>query len=223
MVLPRILAALLLAAALAPAEAAPKDARRSQLRIMMNGSANTSRTVATGWRTLAVPAGTRNIPATARRNFEEAAELVVDQHAKLPLSFSTAQRLNRLLTRGLVDDKVRGDRDYWGRDAATFYGWLRTGAARELGRKDPVRLAERIHHDISLLDAFPDGNGRTARLMADLALLKAGRAPAYYTRLVDYFERGAIRAPVSRAEKLAYFREIAERGELALSGIKPSK
>ena len=73
-----------------------------------------------------------------------------------------------------------------------------------------------MHHDFSNLDAFPDGNGRTARLLADLVLLKAGHAPAYYTDIADYFARGSITAQGSRASVQRYFHEIVERGDRAM-------
>jgi len=211
--------------------------RERLLEIMERGSLNVSRTkVFTGarrsWRSRVpnrirtwapmrsrfAPRGTvpaEQIAEVAERNFVRAAELVVDEAERLPLTLETATRINRIVTEDLVPERVRGMPAYR-RNPAEFYRWLESPEARALGESDPVALAERIHFEISRLDAFPDGNGRTARLMADLALIKHGRAPAFYTDIGEYFERGNARAAATRAEQLAYFRESVARGERAL-------
>lgn len=200
----------------AGAAAAPSPEFKSRfLAIMSAGSLEVSRTKVHGGRYL-TPAETptESIPALAERNFHEAATLVVERAADLPLSRATAERLNAILTRDLVPAAIAGAPDYR-RPAGAFYDWLESDAAAALGRADPVALAERVHYEISALDAFPDGNGRTARLMADLVLLRHGMPPVYYSGIEDYFARGNPRAPAGREARDRYFREMAERGRIA--------
>lgn len=186
------------------------------LEIMTKSSLEVSRTKKIARRFMA-PTNVADdaIPGIAERNFRRAADEVVYRHDQLPLSRETAQRLNRTITDGLVPDDVRGQMNYR-RDPGAFYDWLESDEARRLGDADPIALSERIHYDMSDLDAFPDGNGRTARLMADLALVKHGRAPAYYTDMADYFARGNSRAEVPRSVVQAYWREITARGQAYL-------
>ena len=187
--------------------------RRFYLQIMMHGSLNVSRTKVLKRRFMA-PRSVRDeqIPRIATQNFRRAARHVLQNHDRMTPSWRTARRLNRMLTRGLVPDDVRGQARFR-RDPSRFYRWLSSREARELGRRDPVALAEKVHNRIASLDAFPDGNGRTSRLMADLVLLRHGHAPAYYTRMTDYFARGGPRPPATRTSQVSYFREIARRGD----------
>jgi hypothetical protein len=193
---------------------------RALVRLIVDG-AGLSRTVARGAATCRfTPATTPEdrVQQLARRNLRRAARYVVGHAATLPLSRGTACRLNRVLTRDLVADAVRGDVSYR-RDPAAFYRWLASPEAGRLGRSDPVALAERLHHAISALDSFPDGSGRTARLMADLALIKAGRAPACHTGIREYFERGNPRSGAPRAEQQRYFQQAADRGQQRLDEL----
>src|SRR5262245_19278121 len=121
------------------------------------------------------------IPEIAMRNFEVAARLVVKEAKTLPLSLATTRKINRILTRGLIPERHAGNPRYYERNTGPFYRWLESKGAQRLGQKDPVQLASKIHDGIQRLDGFADGNGRTSRLMADLALLKYGHGPASYT------------------------------------------
>lgn len=187
--------------------------RAAALSVILLGSMAVSRTAVVGRRTFA----SQDVPVAevAQRNFERTAKLVVERHADLPLTKATAVKLNRDLTEGLVPEGVRGDPDFH-RDTARFYEWLESEEAAELGRKDPLELAQQIHYKMSRNDSFPDGNGRTARLMADLALLRHGLPPAFYTDMSDYFARGNHRSKVSPEARRAYFKEIVERGGRAM-------
>jgi hypothetical protein len=151
------------------------------------------------------------VPEIAEENFRAAAQWVLD-HVDAPLNLKTATLLNKMLTKGLVPENVRGQYDYR-RNPTLFYKWLDSPQAATLRLHDPVAFAEQIHNQIATYDAFPDGNGRTSRLMADLALLKSGHAPAFYTDMKDYFQRGAPRQPATRETQVPYFREIAARGD----------
>ena len=144
---------------------------------------------------------------------------MLDNAGSLPLNEATASTLNRMLTEGgLMPEEVRGNMYYNG-DAAfhqeerQFYEWLSSPKGTSFAAEHPVELAERVHYVISHFDAALDSNGRTARLMADLVLLKAGLAPAFYMGGIgDYFQRGSVRSGVSPETRLAYFREMAENG-----------
>ncbi|MEZ4256489.1 MAG: Fic family protein [Polyangiales bacterium] len=187
------------------------------LEIMQRSSLEVSRTVSFG----------RNLPEfqggwtaaavsdLATDNFTRTAAWVVERAHELPLNLDTATQINERLTRGLIPDGVAGTVTY-NRNPSALYDWLASAEAKDLERTDPVALASRVHDLIGAYDAFPDGNGRTSRLMADLVLLKNDRAPAFYTGIDDYFRRGNARASVSKGERLAYFREAVERGEAAM-------
>ncbi|MBI4423822.1 MAG: Fic family protein [Elusimicrobia bacterium] len=203
-------------ASVAPCAAGPspvgEDALRARyLAIMEAGSLRLSRTVVAGRRFMA-PAQTEDVSRVAADNFRAAARWVLGAARALPLGRDTVVQVNRLVTRGLVPEPLRGDAAFNG-DASDFLAWLESPQARELAAADPVALAELVHHDLSALDAFPDGNGRTARLAADYVLLRAGCAPALYTELEDYFARGNSRAEASRETQIAYFREAVARGK----------
>ena len=47
----------------------------------------------------------------------------------------------------------------------------------EYGSYDPDEIAARFHHRLVHTHAFPNGNGRHARLMSDLLLVRLGRSP----------------------------------------------
>lgn len=201
-----------------PGRPATDPERRERiLEIMERGSLNVSRTLVVGRRFMA-PEKTSDeeIPRLARANFRKAAEYVVDNASELPLSFDTAERLNVILTKGLIPGYLKGDLVRNVQAVPEFYRWLEGPDAAALGRADPVSLASTVHDRVSALDAFADGNGRTARLMADLVLLKAGRAPAFYTDIEEYFARGNSRSEAPPEQRAEYFREICRRGEEAL-------
>ena len=70
----------------------------------------------------------------------------------------------------------------------SFFQWY--GAAR--GALHPVEFAARVHADFVNIHPFKDGNGRTARLIMNLELMRAGfptviipveSRPAYYQNL----------------------------------------
>jgi len=73
-------------------------------------------------------------------------------------------------------------------------------------------LAHLVHRAIAGLDSFPDGNGRLARLMADLALLKGGKAPALYDSRPSYFATFGLSAAAQRR----YFLERVRGGQQEL-------
>jgi NAD(P)-dependent dehydrogenase (short-subunit alcohol dehydrogenase family) len=207
-----------------------QDKKERALKVMLRGSAQVSRTV--------VISG-KEVADLAEKNYQNAARYVIEHFEALPINRDTAVYLNRMLTEGLVHGRIRGNPNarlfsqdahladkFVGRLPEGFYQWLDTEDAKKVFENDPVRFAEILHHNIGALDSFFDGNGRLSRLFADLALLKSGRAPAYYTEILDYFKRGVPRAAksyarynrpaVKREKRIEYFREIQERGQRAL-------
>lgn len=191
------------------------------LNQMLRGSLNLSRTKVQFKRSL-TPKDIWffQIPFIATRNYKRAGEYILDHHNVLPLNLQTAVFLNKLLTQDLVPVDIIGDPNYRLNSEAIneaapfnlgvptgFYDWLESIEAKNLGEVDPIALAEIVHNHISALDSFPDGNGRLARLFADLVLLKAGLAPAQYTSLGDYFIRGNPRSKASRSARKQYFND----------------
>lgn len=196
-------------------------------KMMLEGSLNVSRTKVVGRRFMA-PQTVANgdISAIAEANFREAARYVLQNLSSLPIDLATATTLNKILTENLVPEDVRGSYAYRSQGAYRFeadavvegnvhkyYEWLSSQEARHLFATDPVALAERVHNNTVSFDSFPDGNGRLSRLFADLILMKAGFAPAYYTSMKDYFDRGNPRSEVGRKQRQEYFSEIVERGQ----------
>ncbi len=49
--------------------------------------------------------------------------------------------------------------------------------ARESGDEHPVVIAAKLHHEFVLIHPFGDGNGRTARLLVNYVLMRAGYPP----------------------------------------------
>lgn len=163
----------------------------------------------------------------AHRNFEETVYYMINYRDQLSLSLKTAIDLNKKLTKdmvpreswGNVEFRLNGtytnqDEDFVNGNPYHFYRWLESREGKAMSENNPILFAEIIHNSISALDSFPDGNGRLARLMADLALMRSGRAPALYTDIDEYFKRGNARSQVSRAERIRYFKEAVERGQI---------
>jgi Fic family protein len=69
---------------------------------------------------------------------------------------------------------------------AAFVAWYEQGAAA----LHPVERAARVHADFVGIHPFIDGNGRTARLLMNLELMKAGYPPAVLpvARRLDYYK-----------------------------------
>ncbi len=203
------------------------DKQRAQ-QLMIDGSESLSRTIVLG-KNLLLRLRSEKVSRLAQKNFQEATDFILENYNELPLNNSTATELNMILTVGLVGDNFLGDSFYRskgvlpeqldhfiGSSPRDFYVWLESGQAKRIFRTSPVLFAEILHNSYVANDAFPDGNGRTARLMADLALLKAGMGPAHYTDMNTYFERGNARSPVSRFFRRIYFEEAVRAGQRAL-------
>ncbi len=208
-----------------------KSEREKALKIILDGSLNVSRTKVLSRRFMAPESlKEQQISELAEVNFKRAAEYMLENFEHLEVNLATAEVLNKIITKGLVRDAVLGKYDYRPSTVyaheidsphirgfpAGFYPWLESAATQTMIKKYPVEMAETLHNDMMALDSFPDGNGRTSRLLADLVLIKSGLAPAYYTPMKDYFARGTVRANVAREVRKAYFQEIVERGQAAM-------
>jgi hypothetical protein len=136
-----------------------------------------------------------------------AARFVLDNFAVLPVNAHTAALLNTLLDTGevnpaeaqaMVDAPVDQNLAIWVGDSLRRLDTdLCSDVALQLQREDPVAYAEFVHQRVVTLHAFIghashswrplDENGRTARLMAALVLLKAGLPPPYHRQVLEYF------------------------------------
>ena len=106
--------------------------------------------------------------------------------------------------------------------------WTRSAEGKRMADTDPVAFAENFLHTSNLIDNGPgserylDGNGRTWRLMTDLALLKLGRAPIMYPSLAEYARANSRRGgavaeeKLSREQSLLEFRKWAAKGQARL-------
>jgi len=83
--------------------------------------------------------------------------------------------------------------------AARMSDWADWLAAQEAAGAEPVELAAVAHYRLVSIHSFLDGNGRTARLVMNLALLRAGYPPAI----------------IARANRAQYYRALAasDRGQ----------
>jgi len=73
---------------------------------------------------------------------------------------------------------------------------------------DPDELAVRFHHRLVAIHPFPNGNGRHARLMADLLVKRLGREPFTWGR-ASLLKAGEIRAAYVKALREADGHDIA--------------
>lgn len=191
--------------------------RSVALAIMAAGSLNLSRSATVGRKWFAPEQMTnQEVAAKSESNFRKAAILVVDHAKDLPINQETAVTLNKILTEGLVPAEIHGN-PHFHTDTYVFYSWLESAETQKLAHDNPVEMANLLHYKMSRLDSFPDGNGRLARLMADIALIKGGYAPVFYSDMKDYFERGNHRSKVSPETRRAYFKEMVERGQAAMA------
>lgn len=67
---------------------------------------------------------------------------------------------------------------------------------------DPTELAVRLHHRLVYVHPFPNGNGRHARMMADLTLIRMQKDVLSWGKK-SYKEVGSMRSAYIRALRLA--------------------
>ena len=86
----------------------------------------------------------------------------------------------------------------------------------EHGTYSPDETAVRFHHRLVAIHPFPNGNGRHSRLMADLLLMKLGRA-AFTWGSTDLVKPGVARTKYLAAIKAADTGDIRRLLEFARS------
>lgn len=117
------------------------------------------------------------------------AQMAALADAATPITLATVLELHRLVTDGILDEpgqlrrgavSIRGSqlvpppaRQVPGL-MEEWVGWL-SGEGR---RYDPVTRAAVAHHGLLAVHPFLDGNGRTARLLLNLLLMREGYPPA---------------------------------------------
>jgi Fic-DOC domain mobile mystery protein B len=77
----------------------------------------------------------------------------------------------------------------------------------EHGTYSPDEIAVRFHHRLVVIHPFPNGNGRHARLIADVLAIKMGR-PAFTWGATDLVRPGEARAQYLEAIR------AADKGEM---------
>jgi Fic-DOC domain mobile mystery protein B len=80
----------------------------------------------------------------------------------------------------------------------------------------PDEIAVRLHHRLVAIHPFPNGNGRTTRLLADLLAVRLGREPFTWGR-VDRTDVGDLRARYVAALRAADGHAIGPLLEFARS------
>jgi Fic family protein len=92
---------------------------------------------------------------------------------------------------------------------AAFFNWCATEALK----LPPLERAARVHADFVSIHPFIDGNGRTARLLMNLELMKSG----YPVTILPVSVRGeyydALTAIQTRGEYLPFVRQICALAE----------
>lgn len=95
---------------------------------------------------------------------------------------------------------------------ADWVDWLK----EQEGSVEPVELAAVAHHRLAAIHPFLDGNGRTARLIMNLILLRAGYPPAIVTR-TDRAQYYRVLAAADRGDDAPLTNLIGRAAERTLS------
>ena len=88
-------------------------------------------------------------------------------------------------------------------DAEIQDGYAQRGSMK---MSDYIKHTARIHHQITVIHPFPEGNGRTSRAFMNVQLIRAGMLPIYI-RVED--KDGYIKA-LSRADEFCEYDELYE-------------
>jgi Fic family protein len=139
------------------------------------------------------------------------------------LRASTVRRLHATLMAG-IDDEIAGAYRTYSMERENGQGsvadlmrawelWV-AGSGQAL---HPVERAAVAHHRLLRIQPFMDGNGRTARLTMNLALLRAGYMPA----VLRYEDRHDYREAIFRADSGGYagLVELAARAVDRIEGM----
>jgi len=79
----------------------------------------------------------------------------------------------------------------------------------------PDESAARLHHGLTVIHPFPNGNGRHARLMADVLLRNMGQSPFTWGNGADLVHAGDARAKYLEALRAADGHDIGPLIEFA--------
>jgi hypothetical protein len=164
--------------------------------------------------TLPMPIADSDLIRRVEVNLRAAAAIVIERYRTLPVNLETCFLLHSVLMRGIEEGEARYD--HVAPSLGVVFAWLESDEALEIGRRDPFVLADRLHRQIIGYDCLPGGNGRTARLLVDLLLLRNGWAPALYGSRKEYYASTSGGGPLgpgpTEQERAAYFRRLADRG-----------
>lgn len=154
------------------------------------------------------------------------AQMAALADAATPITLATVLELHRLVTDGILDEpgqlrrgavSIRGSqlvpppaRQVPGL-MEEWVGWL-SGEGR---RYDPVTRAAVAHHGLLAVHPFLDGNGRTARLLLNLLLMREGYPPAL---LLQEWRLGYLEA-LSQADRGRYGPLLNILGRAVESGL----
>ncbi|WP_420641405.1 Fic family protein [Candidatus Leptofilum sp.] len=163
-------------------------------------------------------------------NHQEAIELVKSLVAqKEPISAFHVRQIHALVLAKIDDDNAGQYRTIQVRIVGAAHepppGWeipaLMTDWADWLGKQenvlDTVELAALAHHKLVAIHPFIDGNGRTARLIMNLILMRAGYPPAIIARINrQQYYRVLAQADRGKPEPLVNFVARAVERSLTL-------
>ena len=82
---------------------------------------------------------------------------------------------------------------------------------------EPGEIAVRLHHELTLIHAFPNGNGRHARLMANVLSENMGQPRLTWGSNMDLVKKGEVRARYIAALRAADEYDIQPLMEFACS------
>jgi hypothetical protein len=187
------------------------------LEMLVEGAKRVSRTATDPSKTYTFTKRVEDAGPRVNANIESASRYVLEHHADLPVNLETAEKLHGMLTVGV--EEHYSPRPVWRRALESAFRWLDSPDGHALEKADPVAFAERVHFFLIRADSLDGANGRTGRLLADLALLKNGMSPARY---VDQQEHFAATGPqvlypeLTEAKRVEYFRQRVADGEAFL-------
>jgi len=103
----------------------------------------------------------------------------------VPVDHVTIQEIHELVTKGLQEDSGRyrtvnvriAGAAKAPPDFSKVTGQMDILLKEMEKREHPILLSARLHHGIARIHPFSDGNGRTARLVANLLLMRKGYPP----------------------------------------------
>ena len=163
-----------------------------------------------------------NMVKESRARYETTARFVINHAKSLPLNGETAITINTMLT---------GESDWsagpkWDAQFRAFDEWIRQAdQSKVIDQVGPLHFAKLVHDKV--VDYHPfcggcrngretGGNGRTARMMADLILLRHDLPPLSHSSMYEYFIEGSPWGGTGRWNNLPYFESALARSQMTL-------